>query len=325
MEIEEGTKATKKKKRNIGGKIMVSSDNIADIMGFNRFYSNILNLMNQGQMNEEYSLTEMRVLLEISKTERCTANILVNQLNIDRSYMSRMIARFEKRGLIVKSQSQKDNRINYVRLTEKGRLEFNKLSDGQSEQILNIFNKMEEDDQKLVLDAMVLIRTKLSAVTDVVNIRPFISSDIEYIISRHKTLYYAERHLSKVFSDFIDEVIYRIASNFNPKTDCLNILECNGNPAGNIAIVKIDNKTAQLRFLMVEPELRGRGYGTKLIAMALDFCREKGYSHVFLTTISAQTIAQHLFEKHGFYKTKSYDKSEWGKGIVEERWDLDLK
>lgn len=40
-----------------------------------------------------YTLTEKDVLFEISKTERCTANILIQQLHIDRSYMSRMICK----------------------------------------------------------------------------------------------------------------------------------------------------------------------------------------------------------------------------------------
>lgn len=303
---------------------MISADMIAEVMGFNRFYSNVLNLMNQQILAEGYSLTEARVLLEIGKTHRCTANILVNQLDIDRSYMSRMISRFEIKGLIDKTQSLTDSRINYIRLTEKGRQEFNKLNDMQSEKISQLFNKMNEENQKIVFDAMVMIKNKLSEVTDIINIRQFTSSDIEYVISRHKTLYYAERHLTGVFFDYVDYIVYNFASNFNPKMDCLNILECNENPAGSIAIVKEDDKTAQVRFFMLEPEMRGRGYGNKLMEMALNFCREKEYEHVFLLTISAQAIARQIYERCGFQKTESYDKSEWGEGVTEERWDLDL-
>ncbi len=303
---------------------MISADMIAEIMGFNRFYSNILNLLNKQIMAEGYSLTETRVLFEIGKTDRCTANILVNQLDIDRSYMSRMIARFEKKGIIDKTQSPTDSRINYIRLTEKGRHDFNRLNDMQSEQITHLFHKMNEEDQKLIFDAMIMIKNKLSDVTDVISIRPFTPSDIEYVISRHKTLYYAERHLSNVFFNYVDWIVYQFANNFNPKTDCLNILECNGNTAGSIAVVKAEDKIAQIRFFMLEPEMRGRGYGNKLMDMALDFCREKKYKHVFLLTISAQVIARHIYERRGFRKTDSYDKSEWGESVVEERWDLEL-
>jgi len=304
---------------------MFCADQIADIQGFNKVYQNLLKQIDTAILKTGYTLTEKDVLLEISKTERCTANILIQQLGIDRSYMSRMIAKFEKHGLIEKTQSQTDSRIWYIRLTETGRKEINRLSDIQSNHIGAIFNKLSEEDQQMVWQAMVTIRNKLSDANDVITIRPFIQSDIEYIISRHKTLYYAERHLSGTFSSYVDEIVYRFVHHFNPQTDCLKILECNGVPAGSIAIAKADDATAQLRFFMLEPEMRQRGYGNRLMDMALHFCREKGYKKVFLLSITAQVIARHVYETHGFYKVASYDKSEWGDGVVEERWELDIK
>ena len=301
---------------------MFVADQIADIQGFNKVYLNLLKQIDSAILETGYTLTEKDVLLEISKTERCTANILIQQLSIDRSYMSRMIAKFEKHGLIEKTQSQTDSRIRYIRLTVLGRKEINRLSDIQSNHIGSIFNKLSEEDQQVVWQAMVLIRNKLSDANDVITIRPFTQSDIEYVISRHKTLYYAERHLSGTFSAYVDEIVYRFVDNFNAQTDCLKILECNGVPAGSIAIAKVDSKTAQLRFFMLEPEMRQRGYGNRLMDMALDFCREKGYEKVFLLTITAQIIARHVYESHGFYKVESYDKSEWGDGVVEEHWEL---
>ena len=303
---------------------MFSADQIADIQGFNKVYQNLLKQMDAAILETGYTLTEKDVLLEISKTERCTANILIQQLNIDRSYMSRMLSKFESRGLIEKTQSRTDSRIRYIRLTELGRKEFNRLSDIQSNQISAIFNKLPDNDQQNVWQALVMIRNKLSDANDVITIRPFAQSDIEYVISRHKTLYYAERHLSGTFSAYVDEIVYRFVDNFDPKTDCLKILECNGVPAGSIAIAKVDAKCAQLRFFMLEPEMRQRGYGNRLMDMALAFCREKGYQKVFLLTITAQVVARHVYETHGFQKICSCDKSEWGDGVVEERWELEL-
>ena len=300
---------------------MISADQIADIQGFNKVYQNLLKQIDAAVLKTGYTLTEKDVLLEISKTERCTANILIQQLSIDRSYMSRMITKFEKHGLIEKTPSQTDSRIRYVRLTELGRHEINRLSDIQSRQIGSIFPTLSKEDQQTVWQAMVLIRNKLSDANDVITIRPFTQSDIEYVISRHKTLYYAERHLSGTFSAYVDEIVYRFVDRFDPQTDCLNILECNGVPAGSIAIARAGAKTAQLRFFMLEPEMRQRGYGNCLMDMALAFCREKGYETVFLLTITAQVIARHVYETHGFHKVASYDKSEWGDGVVEERWE----
>ena len=62
----------------------------------------------------------------------------------------------------------------------------------------------------------------------------------------------------------------------------------------------------------------------KMRKSGIDICREKGYKRIFLLTITAQVVARHVYETHGFYKTGSFDKSEWGDGVVEERWELKL-
>lgn len=303
---------------------MLTQDQIADIQGFHKVYQNLFKSVDAAIIEAGYSLTEKDVLLEISKTERCTANILIGQLGIDRSYMSRMLKQFEKNGLIQKTPSGTDSRIKYIHLTDFGREEFNRLSDIQNRQIACAFEKLSPKDVNAICSALVMARNKLSDANDVITIRPFKQSDIEYVISRHKTLYYAERHLSGTFSAYVDKIVYDFVDRFNQETDCLNILECNGVPAGSIAVKKAEEDTAQLRFFMLEPEMRQRRLGNRLMDMALDFCRSKGYKTVFLLTITAQVIARHVYETHGFYKVSSTDKSEWGEGVVEEYWELTL-
>ena len=203
---------------------MFSADQIADIQGFNKVYQNLMKQMDSAILEAGYTLTEKEVLFEISKTERCTANILIQQLHIDRSYMSRMIAKFEKQKLIEKTHSKTDSRIRYIRLTESGHREINQLNDIQNQQLGSIFNKLSEKDQVEIWHAIIMIRNKLSDANDVIRIRSFMQSDIEYVISRHKTLYYAERHLSGTFSAYVDKIVYSFVHQFNPQTDCLNTL-----------------------------------------------------------------------------------------------------
>ncbi len=303
---------------------MISDDRVADIVGFNKVYFNLCRQIDEAVLEAGYSITEKDVLFEISRTKQCTANILINQLHIDRSYMSRMISKFEKRGLIEKKKSSTDSRIYYIHLTGFGRDEFNRLSDIQSRQIRNIFENIDDTAQEDIVCAMIKIRNVLSDANDVIRIRPYISSDIEYVISRHKTLYYAERHLSDVFFSYVDDIVYRFVQNYDERTDCLNILECNGAPAGSIAVVNAGDNVAQLRFFMLEPEMRRRGYGNKLMELALGFCRQHGYRKVFLLTITAQVVARHVYETHGFHKVSSRDKSEWGENVVEEQWEKNL-
>jgi ribosomal protein S18 acetylase RimI-like enzyme len=80
-----------------------------------------------------------------------------------------------------------------------------------------------------------------------------------------------------------------------------------------------------MRYLFVEPALRGSGAGNELIRSVISFCGERKYEHVFLWTFSELAAARHLYEKNGFQITDTHENNEWGHPILEERWDLDLR
>ena len=69
---------------------------ISLIRSFNRFYTNILGLIDQHILKSEFSLSEVRVLHEIEKTENCTSKMLSDTLYMDMGYLSRIIRKFEK-------------------------------------------------------------------------------------------------------------------------------------------------------------------------------------------------------------------------------------
>ncbi|MHB1315005.1 MAG: GNAT family N-acetyltransferase [Christensenellales bacterium] len=157
-----------------------------------------------------------------------------------------------------------------------------------------------------------------------VHIRHFTENDIDYVIARHKALYQEEYHLSPVFSAYVEKVVRCFARDFDREKECMLIPECDGRPVGSVAIAKTNEETAQFRYYLLEPFMRGKGIGRRLIDLAIDFCRDKGYSHVFLTTISALKAARHLYASKGFRLTHAEPKPAWGEGVVEERWELDL-
>jgi DNA-binding MarR family transcriptional regulator/GNAT superfamily N-acetyltransferase len=299
-------------------------DSIHKIRSFNRFYTNILGLLNQHILESGYSLTEVRVMLEISKINHCTANALATQLNIDRSYMSRIIKNLERNELITRVQSTKDNRVNFITLTMKGTETITNLNKKSNEQIFSLIQPLDQNQLANVTEAMEIIKNILSNNSNSIVIRNFIVEDIHYVISRHRVLYKEEYGLTPVFSDYVDKGVHHFAKHYDKNCECMLIAEIEKKPIGSIVIVKSDNSIAQLRYFLIEPEIRGRGLGHRLVKLALDFCREKGYKHVFLETISSLKTARHIYKSHGFSLTTCHENPTWGKNVLEERWDLDL-
>jgi N-acetylglutamate synthase-like GNAT family acetyltransferase len=69
---------------------------------------------------------------------------------------------------------------------------------------------------------------------------------------------------------------------------------------GTVGVKKEDAHTALLRRLFVSPLARGKGYGLKLIDVAIEFCKKKGYRTVIFRATRDMTAALGACQKKGF-------------------------
>src|SRR6476620_6155053 len=73
---------------------------VAAMRRFNRFYTRRVGVLGEGHLQSQYSLTEVRVLYEVAHQERITASELGERLALDAGYLSRILGRFQERGLV---------------------------------------------------------------------------------------------------------------------------------------------------------------------------------------------------------------------------------
>ncbi|GED67707.1 hypothetical protein BRE01_14090 [Brevibacillus reuszeri] len=139
----------------------MKQDIIADIRKFNRFYTILLGVLEKHVLDTGYSLTEARVILEIGFMKQCIANDLVERLKIDRSYMSRIIAKLSKDELLSKEGSPSDSRISLIRLTPKGIALFHQLNEKSDEQIERLFHGLSQKEINEIHASMLVIQKKL--------------------------------------------------------------------------------------------------------------------------------------------------------------------
>jgi DNA-binding MarR family transcriptional regulator len=134
---------------------------IDQIRSFNRFYTNIIGLLDQHFLDSPFSLTEGRVLYEICNMQDCSAKKIRQSIVIDEGYLSRILDNFAKRGLIKKTPSSRDGRLRIIVLTEKGKREFAGLNDNSNILISQMIEKLSEEEQADLLSKMEGIRTLL--------------------------------------------------------------------------------------------------------------------------------------------------------------------
>ena len=131
------------------------------IRSFNRFYTNIIGLLDQHFLDSPFSLTEGRVLYEICNTEDCSAKKIRESIVIDEGYLSRILDSFAKRGLIRKTPSPTDGRLRIILPTEKGKREFSNLNDNSNKMLSEMIEKLSEEEREDLLSKMEEIRALL--------------------------------------------------------------------------------------------------------------------------------------------------------------------
>ena len=102
-------------------------------------------------------------------------------------------------------------------------------------------------------------------------------------------------------------------------------MESEGRIMGCVAIVKFSREEAQLRWLLLHPDLRGLGLGRRLMEEAASFCRDGGFSSLFLWTVSTLPAAARLYRSVGFRETEKLTHELWGSVVTEVKYQLELK
>ncbi|WP_025679557.1 bifunctional helix-turn-helix transcriptional regulator/GNAT family N-acetyltransferase [Paenibacillus polymyxa] len=300
---------------------------IPTIRKFNRFYTKVLGLLDKHLLDSNFSLSEARVLYEIGNTEHCTARMLIDLLSIDAGYLSRILKRFEKLGVIYRVQSEKDGRSFFLYLSSLGEETLSKMNTLSDNQIRNMIIRLPYQSQVSIARSMTNIERELSdnpterSVSIRTELKP---GDVGMLIHMHGWIYAKECGYNLFFEGYVCKTFYDLLQTYSSDKDRFWLAEANGEIIGSIAIISHSNEKAQLRWFMLHPDARGMGLGKKLLHEAISYCKERGYQFIFLETTEDQKTAIGMYVKAGFQKISEQENESWGKRHIEQTYELNL-
>jgi len=140
----------------------MENDYINEIRAFNRFYTAFLGVLNKHFLSSKYSLPELRVLQAVRMKEGITASEIITILNIDKSYLSRIILMFEKQKWITKKVSPGDGRVFNLYTTALGKKEFDKMDDLQINEVRQMLADLTGEERETLVICMAKIKELLS-------------------------------------------------------------------------------------------------------------------------------------------------------------------
>jgi DNA-binding MarR family transcriptional regulator/GNAT superfamily N-acetyltransferase len=302
------------------------AERVAAVRAFNRLYTGVIGVLDEGPADAEYSLPEARVLFELTQRDPLAVTDLRKRLDLDAGYASRLLTRLESRGLITRERSGEDARRQLVRPTAAGREAFALLNRRSTERIGGLLSRFDDEGQQRLLTAM---RTIGDVVGDrrhdpALVLRPPRPGDLGWVVQRHGALYAREYGFNARFEGLVAGIVADFAARDDSR-QAFWIAELDGERVGSIACAPgYDTDTAKLRLLLLEPSARGHGVGKRLVTECVEFARAHGYRRMELSTVSTLGAARALYRAAGFELVDEKDFDDWGPTLTEETWRLEF-
>jgi DNA-binding MarR family transcriptional regulator/GNAT superfamily N-acetyltransferase len=297
---------------------------------FNRFYTEQIGVLTEHLLDSDYSLTEVRLLYELAHRDRATAAAIAQDLGVDRGYMSRMLQRLQRQGLVRRTTAPHDARARLLALTAKGRKLFRGLDARADEQVATRLRHTTANARQRLVGAMRTIETVLAPADQPwpdagAVLRAPRPGDLGWIVHRHGALYWQEYRYDERFEALVATIVGDFGARHDPARERCWVADLDGEIAGSIFLVKHRAGVGKLRLLYVEPWARGRGIGEQLVTACVAFGREAGYRKITLWTQSELLAARRLYTKFGFVCVKEEPNQSFGRDdLVSETWELEL-
>jgi DNA-binding MarR family transcriptional regulator/GNAT superfamily N-acetyltransferase len=296
------------------------------IRQFNRTWTEVLGLLDQGLLATEHSLAEARVIFELAQRTSWERHELRDRLGMDASFLTRVLNRLEGSELVESRPSPSDGRALVVSLTAAG-LDAFRVLDGRSvAQIEDLVGPLSGDQRSAVAEAMTVIAEVVhpKAAERRVSFRGLEAGDMGWVIQRHGAIYADEFGWDADFEALVARIVADYHTDLKPGRENAWIVEVDHARAGCVFCCERDATTAQLRILLVEPWARGLNIGSDLVDCCVTFVRQAGYSKMMLWTNDVLVSARRIYQAAGFRLVEEEPHHSFGHDLVGQNWELDL-
>lgn len=300
------------------------AEEIQALRRFNRLYTQRIGLLEPSYAASPFTLTQARVLHEIAERRAATAAAIAADLGLDMGYLSRILAGFQRQGLVVRTTAAEDRRSKTLALTPAGRAAYRRLKGAAERDASALLDRLTPLRRDRLVRGMGEIETALADAPSAATLRPHRPGDIAYVLHRQAVLYVEEYGWDGSFETLLLKVGADFLRGFDPAREACWIAELDGAIVGSVFLVRESDTVGRLRLLYVEPSARGHGIGQRLVAACVERAREAGYARLTLWTNDILTTARHIYDASGFRLVAEKPHHSFGKDLVGQDWDLAL-
>ena len=304
---------------------------IDDIRAASRTMVRQLGFMQPTLAGTAYSPSAVHALLEIGACGSSTAAQLVQVLRLEKSSVSRMVAKLIEAGELEEVIGDADARVKQLFLTAQGKRTLKALHAYGRAQVTRALAELDTAQQQAVGQGLRAYAWALTAgqpdrpaspsgaIQIVSGYRPGI---IGRIAEMHAAFYARHVGFGQFFESKVASGVAEFAGRLAEPCNAIWAATLNDRIVGSIAIDGQDlgSNQAHLRWFILDDGCRGSGVGRQLLGKALAFCDEQGFDATQLWTFKGLDAARRLYESFGFALAHEEAGDQWGSTVVEQRF-----
>jgi ribosomal protein S18 acetylase RimI-like enzyme len=149
--------------------------------------------------------------------------------------------------------------------------------------------------------------------------------DADAIAELHRRVYGSEYGLNEQFVDCVRRgLAAAVASGWPQRRGAVWLVDGDEGLRGALGLTDEGDGAGRVRWLVLDPALRGRGLARSLVAELLDEARAAGLHTLTLETYSDLTAAARIYRDAGFRVEWERVHDDWGPTITFQGYRLDL-
>lgn len=301
-------------------------DPVAAVRRFNRFYTGAIGVLDKAYLGGPYTLAENRVVYELGTREAVTPGQIAAELSLDPGYLSRILTRLQRDGLISRRKSAEDGRSVTLSLTDQGRAFFAATDARSAALVEGLLEGLAPAQRERLTGALQTVHDLLApqAPPPPVALRPHRAGDMGWIVEQHALVYGGEYGWNAGIEAVTAKVCAEFLEGHDPAREHCWIAAQGDQRLGSVFLIRETDEVARLRLLLLTPAARGQGLGRKLVEECVAFARTAGYREIVLWTHKVLTAARSIYAAAGFTLEETWIHEEFGHPEVSETWRLRL-
>jgi putative acetyltransferase len=252
--------------------------------------------------------SEGHVLIELEQEGTLTAAELATRLNLDKSTLSRTLARLRRNGWVEVREGPRDRRRKPLALRPAGKRQLTRIHLHANAQVVRALSLLQSGDRDAVVRGMALYGRALAQVRAQARyvLRPIAAKDDPEVARVIRTVMAEMGAIGPGYSVHDPEVSAMSRTYRGGRARYLVVVR-DGRVVGGAGFGPLrggPKDVAELRKMYVLADARGAGLGRRLLEQLLPAMARAGYRRCYLETLESMVQARRLYESLGFVRRK---------------------